>query len=929
LILDPLTLAVAYVLLSSVLGVLLLFAWTRNRKVDALAWWSGTFCLTPVGIGMANLGQAPSALTFLIANACVALAYGFLYAGCKSFNGRLGLGPASLIGPAIWILAFPLVGETFGARLLLASVIFGGYAALSSWELWKHAPQRLVSQQAAVVLLLLLAGLNGFRAAVGLSLLSILSIDVSASRWSTEMALFLVVNAPALAFTLLAMAKERIAFDYRRTVRALREQERQLATVFNQTIVGILHRGLRNDVLMVNQRFCDIVGRTREQLDGLSMEDITYPEDRAQSHTLYQQHRRHGTPYQVEKRYIRPDGTAIWCAVNISFVHDGSGQVSSIIAVAEDIQERKQAEEHSRESEEHYRYSVELNPQVPWTADPQGNILDASSRWFEQTGIPVKEALGSGWLKALHPDDVVPTQQRWMRSISSGEPFDTAYRVRLADGNYYWARARASARRDADGRILRWYGAVEDIHDKKLVEERLRRAAYHDDLTDLPNRRLFHERLREALASTSSPECRVGVLVMDLDHLKQINDQFGHDAGDVLLQEFSNRLRAVVRTTDTVARLGGDEFAVILTDVAGESNVAAVAHAIVARMKEPFRYHDQSLACRTSIGGTISIQSDKGAEDAGDLLKRADLALYSCKAAGRGMFEMFRPAMREVAQKTASALKVARQAVAHEWIEPFYQPKVDLGSGRPEGFEALLRWRHPRLGIQSPDTLSPAFDDMELGVVIGMRMLSRVVDDMRRWLDAGLEIGKVSINASSADFRRADYAQRVLEHLREAGIPPGHFEVEVTETVFLDHNVESLQKTLRTLSEGGVSIALDDFGTGYASLSHLKQFPVNVLKIDRSFVSDMETDTGDAAIVRAVLSLGQSLGIRVVAEGVETAAQAAFLQEHGCDLGQGYHFGRPMPAGEVQHFISAFGPTTFGRLKQLTLRATTPIKRQP
>jgi diguanylate cyclase (GGDEF)-like protein/PAS domain S-box-containing protein len=562
---------------------------------------------------------------------------------------------------------------------------------------------------------------------------------------------------------------------------------------------------------------------------------------------------------------------------------------------------KEHVEEALRESEEHHRSSVALNPQIPWTADPHGNVLDMSPRWGELTGMPPEESLGQGWATALHPDDVPIAAKHWSDAVVSRSPVDVEYRLCLADGSYRWFRSRATPRLGEDGALIRWYGTVEDIHDKKLAEERLRWAAYHDDLTGLPNRRLLLERLREVLDGISSRSHRVGLLVLDLDHLKQTNDRFGHDAGDVLLKELGRRLRRVVRTTDTVARLSGDEFAVVLSDVAGADGVAAVAQAVLVRMQEPLRHNGKTLDCRTSIGGAISDEHSWTAEE---LLKQADLALYSCKAAGRSTFEMFKPIMRDEAQKTASALEIARRALEHGWIEPFYQPKVELGSGRLAGFEALLRWRHPRRGVQSPDILAPAFDDPELGIAIAHRMLSCVVRDMRRWLDAGLDIGRVSINASSADFRRDDYATRVLDHLREAGVPPGCFGVEVTETVFLDRHIEHAQRTLRALNEGGISIALDDFGTGYASLSHLKQFPVHVLKIDRSFVSNLETDVGDAAIVKAVLSLGQSLGIRAVAEGVETAAQASFLREHGCDLGQGYHFGRPMPASDVPRFIS-------------------------
>ncbi|WP_114946355.1 putative bifunctional diguanylate cyclase/phosphodiesterase [Microvirga calopogonii] len=775
--LDPRTLAAAFVLLSAVLSVLLLLAWIQNRKVRALAWWSATFGLIPLGISMANLGaDAPNPLNLLVANAAITLGYGALYAGCLAFNGRVVTIRTVALGSAVWVAAFPFIHEFLGARITVLALISGAYAALSGWELSRHAPQRLASQRAAVILLYGLAVFNLLRAVLGLPLGSLFGMNIAVSRWSAELALFLVVYAPALAFSFLSMAKERLECEHRKAEQALRE------------------------------------------------------------------------------------------------------------------------------SEEHYRYSVEFNPQIPWTANPQGDVLHMSPRWCNLTGMPPEEALGQGWIRALHPDDVPTVAQHWLDAVASRRSVDIEYRLCLAEAGYRWFRVRATPRLDEHGAVVRWYGTVEDIHDRKRAEKQLHWAAYHDDLSGLPNRRFFVERLRAALDDTLDRSRRVGLLILDLDYLKHINDQFGHDAGDALLKEFGQRLRRIVRAADTVARLSGDEFAVVLSDVAGEESVAAVAQAILVQMQEPLTHNGKTLDCRTSIGGAISGEHSLSAEE---LLKQADLALYSCKATARSTFAMFKPIMRDEAQKTASALEIARRALEHDWIEPFYQPKVELGSGRLAGFEALLRWRHPRMGIQSPDTLAPAFDDMELGLALGARMLACVVRDMRRWVDAGLDIGRVSINASSAEFRRDDYAQRVLAHLREAGIPPNRFGVEVTETVFLDHNVEHAQKTLRALSEGGVSIALDDFGTGYASLSHLKLFPVNVLKIDRSFVDGLETDTDDAAIVKAVLSLGQSLDIRVVAEGVETAAQASFLREHGCDMGQGYHFGRPMPAGGIVHFMTS------------------------
>ncbi|PVE23328.1 hypothetical protein DC522_16460 [Microvirga sp. KLBC 81] len=577
-------------------------------------------------------------------------------------------------------------------------------------------------------------------------------------------------------------------------------------------------------------------------------------------------------------------------------------RIDAVLHLAALAIERQQSEAALRESEEHHRYSVELNPQIPWTANPQGNILDASLRWHKLTGMSVDEALGSGWMKVLHPDDLARTQERWQHSVLSGEAFDTEYRVRLADGSYRWCRARAAARRNDEGLIIRWYGTLEDIHDRKVAEEHLRHAAYHDDLTGLPNRRLFHERLQQAVGEAVNRQRSVGLMLIDVDHLKRTNDRYGHDAGDALLKVLGSRLQRVVGAIDTVARLSGDEFAVILPDVADEAQVAAMAKAVLAQMQEPLRRNGSTLDCRISIGGTVAIGTHMTPEQ---LLKQADLALYHCKGTGRGTFTMFNPAMREEAQKIASALEIASKAVTFGWIEPFYQSKIRPGSGTLGGFEALLRWRHPSRGIQSPAALAPALDDADLGIAIGERMRFRVFQDMRSWLNAGLDLGRIAINAAAVELRRGDYAERVLEELGWTGVPASCLEIEVTESVFLDSDSDMVEQALRTLSAAGVTIALDDFGTGYASLAHLKRFPVDVIKIDRSFVSKLEMDAGDAAIVRAVLGLGQSLGIKVVAEGVETAAQEALLRELGCDLVQGYHFGRPMPAQDVPKFITS------------------------
>jgi len=280
-------------------------------------------------------------------------------------------------------------------------------------------------------------------------------------------------------------------------------------------------------------------------------------------------------------------------------------------------------------------------------------------------------------------------------------------------------------------------------------------------------------------------------------------------------------------------------------------------------------------------------------------MKSADMALYAAKAAGRGTLRLYRGEMRLELQKRTSMLRVARDALKRGNVRPYYQPKVELRTGRAVGFEALMRWKHPTRGIQEPASVSAAFEDLSVAALISDRMIAAVIEDIVRWRDHGIDFGHVAVNAAAAEFRRGDFAERLLERLAEAGIPPACFQLEVTESVFVGRGAEYVERALRVLNAEGIAIALDDFGTGFASLSHLKQFPVDIVKIDRSFVRGLEDDPGDAAIVDAVTGLGRRLGKTIVAEGIESPHQHALLQALGCDQGQGYYYGRPAPAGQV------------------------------
>jgi diguanylate cyclase (GGDEF)-like protein/PAS domain S-box-containing protein len=340
------------------------------------------------------------------------------------------------------------------------------------------------------------------------------------------------------------------------------------------------------------------------------------------------------------------------------------------------------------DSERLSRYAIKLGRQIPWMSDAKGKILHVGLGWDDVIGIPLEEVLRGDWMRLVHPEDRLRLDETRRMSLSTGQPYECEYRVKAPDGVHRWFRARAGAQCDETSTIVRWYGTFEDIHEHKVAKEHLRQAAYQDDLTGLPNRRFFQERLRQVLQQADDTGQTIGLLIMDLDDFKQINDRLGHDIGDELLKAFGECLVHLVGPSHTVARLDGDEFAVILHHTETEDDVVRVARAIQTRLREPLRLSTRVQEARASIGGAISGVQETGADE---LLKQADLALFSCKSAGRGLYEMFKPAMRDDAQKRASALEVARQAVAHNWIVPFYQPKVDLRSGEPAGFEALLR----------------------------------------------------------------------------------------------------------------------------------------------------------------------------------------------------------------------------------------------
>ncbi|HVT51962.1 MAG TPA: EAL domain-containing protein [Dongiaceae bacterium] len=443
--------------------------------------------------------------------------------------------------------------------------------------------------------------------------------------------------------------------------------------------------------------------------------------------------------------------------------------------------------------------------------------------------------------------------------------------------------------------------AVRDISERREAEERIRHMAHHDALTGLPNRRMFVDRLYQVLARSKRDGTTVAVLCLDLDRFKHVNDLGGHAAGDELLRQVARRLNDSIRTEDTAARLGGDEFAVIQVGVAHPDGPGIMAERLVKAISKSFDLGGQQTMIGTSIG--IALYPGDG-EEGEDLVRAADTALYRAKEAGRGTFRFFEAEMDVRLQERRMLERDLRQALASEHLRVHYQPLADCGGGSIVGFEALVRWNHPERGFISPVQFIPLAEECGLIMPLGAWVLRRACSDAATWPDDKL----VAVNLSPAQFRHADLAKEILAVLRETGLPARRLELEVTESLLID-DPDRVLSTLMVLKEAGVRISLDDFGTGYSSLSYLQRFPFDKIKIDRSFVSQMEKNADSMSIIRAVIALGKSLRIKITAEGVETEAQLGLLQQENCDLVQGYLLGKPMAKEDLGKLLAAASAT--------------------
>ncbi len=538
---------------------------------------------------------------------------------------------------------------------------------------------------------------------------------------------------------------------------------------------------------------------------------------------------------------------------------------------------------------------------------PDNPIVHVNPAFERITGYSAREAIGRNCRVLQNGDRDQPALADLREAIREGKEWSGVLRNYKKDGTPFLNELRLAPVRDEKGRLVNHIGVLEDVTERGALEARLEHQALHDSLTGLPNRRLFAERLGRALSRPNggAREGQAAVLFVDIDDFKSVNDSLGHWAGDELLAEFARRLKVSVRPGDTVARLGGDEFAVLLEGVAEERAAADVAERTIEELgRKPFAIGGRQILAAPSIGIAVSGHAERDWED---LLRRADLALHRAKEQGKALYRVFTPDIDERLQKRLNLEGGLREAIERGEFRVLYQPKVSIASGEIVSMEALVRWEHPERGLLPPSEFLALAEETGLIVPIGEWVLGEACRQAREWHERYPKDPPLStsVNLSAKQFRRPDLAERVGAVLSESGLNPRALTLEITESTAME-DAPATTEALRKLKVRGVRIEVDDFGTGYSSLSYLKRFPVDYLKVDRSFVAGLGKNPEDEGIVRAVVELAHTLGLEVVAEGVETGEQLGLLREMGCELAQGHYFWGALSAEAAGELLAAY-----------------------
>jgi diguanylate cyclase (GGDEF)-like protein/PAS domain S-box-containing protein len=671
---------------------------------------------------------------------------------------------------------------------------------------------------------------------------------------------------------------------------ALRESEERFRAAFDQASVGMALRSIDADSprwLRVNQKLCDMLGYTREELLELDAYALTPVEDIAVARS-YSERLARGelASYVREKRYVRRNGDVIWVSLSLSVVRDASNEPAYIVSVIEDITERKRAEEQLVLASE----AIAATAEGILITDANRRIVSVNRAFTRITGYEAHEVVGATpeMLSTGRHDEGLHAEI-WDELARSGHWQGEIWN-RRKNGEAYAELMTISAVKNAEDRITHYVGVFNDISPLKEYEARLEYLAHHDALTGLPTRPLLRDRVEVAIAHAAREDTHHALLFVDLDRYKLINDSMGHEVGDQLLQAVSLRLKDILRESDTVSRHGGDEFLVLLPLLHSIQDAGRVAEKIIEQLGQPYELDDHEVIITGSIG--IAVYPENG-KDLDLLLRNADAAMYAAKQAGRNRYQYYSESMNAQAADRLMLEHELRHALDRGELHAVYQPQVNLASGQVVGVEALMRWNHPRLGMVSPARFIPVAEESGQIVVLGEWMMRESCRQRAEWQRRNLIDAPVAVNVSAIQLRQPNFVSIVQGILDETGLDAAYLELEVTESLLMQ-GTDAMVARLHALHRLGVRIALDDFGTGYSSLSYLRQFPLDRMKIDQCFVRDLPHNDDAAVITEAIATLGRALGLRVIAEGVETEQQAEFLRDTWCQDAQGYLYCRPL-----------------------------------